>query len=338
MILDKFLKSFSPRRRDAWLFIAIVSLILTAFISDLNLPLGIAAGVFFVVPVALTLLFRQPVFTWTVAGISAFLIILDIFLKPTSGVPSYFVIFNRAYAFIAVGIVVGIGYLQRRLLKQSERLAALSVMEERERLSRELHDDLSQLLGSIGARASAVSELLVQNRAGEAQHEMAQLRDDIGHAYLNVRQYIIGLRVQPLGDHRFLQTLEDFAKYLAGQAGLQLSLDVQDSAHSFRLAPNVEIQAIRIVQEAMTNTLRHSNARNLQIRVSLNANKLQITIQDDGQGFEFASVDQKSHLGLQMMRERAELVKGSLTVTSSPGQGTSVTLILPCEVIKSDGN
>lgn len=338
MISGKILKGVSSRRRDARLLAGTLLLILAAFIADWRLPLGVAGGVLFVVPVALTLLFLQPVYTWTVAGISAVLIVLDIFLKPASGVPFYFVVINRGYAFLAVGIVVGIGYLQWRLARQNERLAALSVMEERERLSRELHDDLSQLLGSIGARASAVSELLAQKRTEDAQREMVQLRDGIGHAYLDVRQYITGLRVRPWGDRRFLEALEDFARYFAEQAQLQLSLELPEGGATLRLAPNVEIQAIRIVQEALTNTLRHANAKNLRIKASLNDTSFNITIQDDGQGFDSANIDSRNHLGLEMMRERAELVGGELTVTSTPGQGTEVTVRLPYETGKNNAD
>lgn len=338
MIVGKVLKSTSAIKQDARLFAVLLLLIFAAFIADWRLPLGTAGGVLFVVPVALTLRFRQPVYTWTVASISAFLIILDIFLKPSSGVPFYFVVINRGYAFLAVGIVVGIGHLQRRLVRQNERLAALSVMEERERLSRELHDDLSQLLGDVGARASAVSELLVQRRTDDAQREMTQLRSSIEHAYLDVRQYITGLRVRLWGDRRFLQALADFAKHFAEQAGLKLSLDIPEDSVTFKLAPNVEIQAIRIVQEALTNTIRHANAKNIWLQVSLNGNLLQMTIQDDGQGFDAASINFDSHLGLQMMRERAELVRGKLAVTSTPGRGTSVTVILPYQTGGNDAN
>lgn len=336
MITTNVFKSASHRRRDTWLLIAIVSLLLVAFFADWKLPLGIAGGVLFVVPVALTLLFKQPVYTWIVSGVSIVLIILDIFVKPASGVPFYFVIINRSYAFVAIGIVVGIGYLQRQLVRQSERLASLSVVEERERLSRELHDDLSQLLGSLGARASAVSELLLQRRVDEAQREMKELREGVGQAYLDVRHYITGLRVHPWGDQRFFLALKDFVTHFAADAGLQLSLDIPDA--SFRFAPNVEIQAIRIVQEALNNTLRHANARNVSVRADLHDSKVRITIQDNGQGFDISSIDRNNHLGLQMMRERAELAGGSLDVVSAPGNGTSVTVELPCVIGKNDGD
>ncbi|MBI4296773.1 MAG: sensor histidine kinase, partial [Chloroflexi bacterium] len=257
------------------------------------------------------------------------LIILDIILSPPPEVPLSFVIINRSYAFLAIGIVVGIGQLQRRLVRQGQRLAALSVVEERERLSRELHDDLSQLLGGLGARASAVSELLTQGHTEEAQRELAQLRNSASEAYLGIRQYITGLRVRLWGDRRFLKALEEFARSFAKQAGLTLKVEVSEGMAAFKLAPAVEIQAIRIVQEALTNTLRHANARTIWLKVNLNETFLQITIQDDGQGFDPTAVDSHSHLGLQMMRERAELVGGQFLIAAAAGSGTSVTLRTP---------
>lgn len=317
------------RKQDVRLFALIMFLMLGAFIADFMLPLGVAGGVLFIVPVAFSLWFLTPGYTWAVAAASTVLIVLDIILKPPSQVPFSFVIINRLYAFLAVGIVVGIGQLQQRLKKQHEKLAAFSVLEERVRLSRELHDDLSQLLGDIGARASAVSELLAQGRKDDAEREMVGLRDSIGHAYLGVRQYITGLRLNPWGGRDFLKALEDFALNLARQAGLTLKLDIPENREQLRLAPNVEVQTIRIVQEALTNTIRHAKAQNITLKVRQEGGFVQITIEDDGHGFDMVRLEPDSHLGLQMMRERAELVGGRLTVSSVPRKGTLVTLILP---------
>lgn len=319
------------KSRDVLLLVIILLLISAAFIADLRLPLGVAGGVPFVVPVALALWFFRPVFTWTVAGISSVLIVLNIFLKPPSGVPLYFVLINRSYAFLAIGIVVGIGQLQRRLVRQSERLSALSIVEERERLSRELHDDLSQLLGDVGARASAVSELLILNRTEDAKQELVQLRENASQAYASVRQYITGLRIHPWGDHRFVKAIGDFASYFAQQAGLHLTFEAPENPTAFKLAANVEIQAIRIVQEALSNTVRHASASNVLVKIVLERHFLQITIQDDGLGFDPSNIAQYGHLGMQMMRERAESVGGKLTVSSAPGRGALVTVTVPCQ-------
>ncbi|MBI4180744.1 MAG: sensor histidine kinase [Chloroflexi bacterium] len=338
MMLRRIRKSALARKQDAWFFAAILLLTSAAFIADWRLPLGVAGGVPFVIPLALTLRFPKLVYTWIAAGISTFLIILDVFLKPPSGVPFYFVLVNRGYALLVVGIVVGLAQLKQRLVRQNERLAALSVMEERERLSRELHDDLSQLLGDVGARASAVAELLSQGRTDDAQREMAPLRNSIQRAYLDVRQYITGLRVRPWGDRRFSRTLGDFTRHFAEQAGLKLSFDEAEDIVTFKLAPNVEIQAIRIIQEALTNTLRHANTEHVRVKVRLNDTFLLVTVQDDGQGFDTATIDPHSHLGLQMMQERAELVGGKLAVTSTIGRGTTVTIMLPCQIGRDGAN
>ncbi|MBI4285262.1 MAG: sensor histidine kinase [Chloroflexi bacterium] len=317
------------KKRDARLFGIILLLMVAAFITDLRLPLGVAGGVPFVVPVALALWFLQPTYTWVVAGLSGALIVLDIFLKPSSGVPFYFVIINRSYAFLAIGILLGIGHLQKRLLRANERLAALSVMEERERLSRELHDDLLQSLGGLGARASAVSELLAQSRTEDARRELTTLRDSVEKAYLDVRHYVTGLRMSSLSDRRFLKALEDFARVFTRQSGLGLDFRVAEGTPQFWLSPVVETQAMRIVQEALTNITRHAQARKVSVRVSLNGPFLEIGVQDDGWGFDPDRVDGQDHLGLQIMRERAELAGGRLAVLAAPGSGTQVTVTVP---------
>lgn len=100
----------------------------------------------------------------------------------------------------------------------------------------------------------------------------------------------------------------------------------------------MEIQTIRVVQEALTNTLRHGNAKNVWVKVGLDDAFLRITLQDDGQGFEATAIDTHSHLGLQMMRERAELVGGRLAITSMPDRGTTVTVMLPYQTGGDDAN
>ncbi len=328
-IRSRIIEMAIPGKKRARLLSALILLVAAAvFIADIKLPLGIAGGVPYVVPVALTLWFVNPLYTLLVAAGSAVLIVLDPILKPESQVPPYFVVINRAYALLAIGMVVGISHLRRKLIEQNAALAALG---ERERLSRELHDDLSQSVAAIGALASATSELLAQGRYRDAQVGLDRLRDAAGEAFLGLRQFITGLRVRPSEDHQFLSAVQDFARHFAERSGLGLQLDVPKDTEACQVTPLAEVQAIRIAQEALTNTTRHARARNLSIRVRPNGGFINIVFQDDGQGFDPSVVNPSDHLGLQIMRERAELAGGRLEVASSPGDGTSITLALPCQ-------
>lgn len=319
--------------RGVWGVVAVLLLISLAFIIDLQLPLGVAGGVLYVVPAGLTLWFLPASRTLQVAALCAILIVIGAVLSPPSHVPLHFVFINRAFALLAMAMIVAISRLRARLVADGKRLAALSALEERERLSRELHDDLSQSLGGIGALASAASQLLAQDRTAEAREELDQLRARTGHAFLDLRQFITGLRLRPWEDRQFFAALEDFTRQFALQAGISLNLDIQQHAGQIKLAPEAEVQSVRIIQECLNNIARHARAKMLSVTARASGNRVRIIFRDDGEGFDPALVNSPDHLGLEIMRERAEIAGGRLLVSSARGLGTSVTLELPCEKV-----
>ncbi|MEE9199275.1 MAG: GAF domain-containing sensor histidine kinase, partial [Dehalococcoidia bacterium] len=211
-----------------------------------------------------------------------------------------------------------------------ERLGALSTLEERERLAREMHDGLAQLLGNATARATATSELLTQGDMKGALRQLDHLRDVTQDAYVEVRQSILGLRTGPLGKHGLVDALREFVKRFTERERTQVHLEAPQHADALELAPDVEVQAIRIIQEALSNVRKHSEAQQAWVKLSRDSHWLTITIRDNGRGFDLSRVDGKgSHFGLATMRERAEAVGGRLTIETALGEGTEVTVHLP---------
>ncbi len=123
--------------------------------------------------------------------------------------------------------------------------------------------------------------------------------------------------------------------YLEGQAALSnvpIQLDFTDAAEGARLAPDLEIACFRVVQESITNALRHASAHQIEVRIVRDARGVSLSIRDDGRGFDpiaLASADLAGHLGIIGMRERVRARAGAFQVTSRPGAGTTVEIELP---------
>lgn len=206
------------------------------------------------------------------------------------------------------------------------RLKTVTVMEERQRIAREMHDGLAQELGYLHIK---MGEL-------EANPSLAPLREDIllmkgvlAGAYEEVQQAIFGLKMMV---SRGLGLIPSFAEYLhefSEQTGIAVKLKVADEGAT-QLSPPAEIQLIRIVQEALTNVRKHARARHAWLTFETEGTQVKVTVQDDGQGFapEKASRSGPAAFGIESMRERAESVGGAFSVQSESGTGTRVIVWL----------
>ncbi|MFQ5857091.1 MAG: GAF domain-containing protein, partial [Anaerolineae bacterium] len=207
------------------------------------------------------------------------------------------------------------------------RLRQMAVLEERYRLSREMHDGLAQTLGYLGMQAERLERLQVEGRQELMKRELTDLREAIAEAYLDVREAIDGLRRavdQPGGLMEALQAqLEDFAR--------RTGLTVDDSRidDPGELPPELALHLLRIAQEALTNVRRHAQASHVTVRLLREDDHLELTVADDGRGFDPALPQGRHRVGLASMRERARSLGGQLTLATSPGQGTRVTVRVP---------
>jgi signal transduction histidine kinase len=202
-----------------------------------------------------------------------------------------------------------------------------AVIEERYRLSREMHDGVAQTLGYLGMQAERIEGMVDRGEAERLPAELKELRQVIAEAYLDLRETIDGLRLtvdQPGGFSGALQAhLEDFTR----RSGL--AVDCSGVEAPADLSPTVALHLLRITQEALANVRRHANASRVAIGLARENGALELTISDDGQGFDAASPLERGHIGLASMRERVRSLDGQLTVATSPGQGTRVTASVP---------
>ena len=217
---------------------------------------------------------------------------------------------------------------QTRLLQQQRSLATL---EERERMGRDLHDGLGQVMGSINLQAQAAQTLLNDGQTEVAQANLERVVQMTQDAHTNIRNFILGLRGPSSSEASFFNVLEDYLRKFREETGVQASLSLPAEVLSPAFPPAVEEQILRVIQEALTNVRKHAAARKVEVLFSFDNRQAQMVISDDGVGFNPRQQpgDTVLHFGLNMMRERLEMVGGRLEVRSALGQGTRLLASIP---------
>ncbi len=209
-----------------------------------------------------------------------------------------------------------------------QRLRALAVAEERVRIAREMHDGMAQVLAYVNTKAQAVKEYLHQQRTADAEAQLEQLAAAAREVYVDVREDILGLRTDLRPGRSLEHALREFLGRWESQSGIAASLRVDGDV---RLPPIVELQLLRIIQEALTNIRKHSRATRAEIEISQSDGKCLAQVTDDGAGFDPSAKHRADfpRFGLAIMRERAESIDGELVLSSEPGKGTRVRIAVP---------
>ncbi len=209
-----------------------------------------------------------------------------------------------------------------------EQVQSLAILEERDRLGREMHDSLGQSLGFLNLKAKLVEDLIMAGRTREAEEELVQMRLTIREAYDEVRHAILGLRASGAREDLEAALRVQIARF-RDQAKLPVAYDVRGPVPS--VPALAAVQVTRIIQEALTNVRKHAQASAVTVSLVVDDGRLTVRVRDDGCGFDVTAVQAAAgaRFGLETMRERAESIGGSLEVTSGPGQGTTVALTVP---------
>lgn len=330
-----WLAAVRPPWRDArfWLVqLAVLALAMAHLALDIALPAepsSIPAGV----PVALLLApvsyaaLHHGLSGSVVTALSATLLWLpDLLLPHDRGHPANDLI--ELALVIAVAVFAGYHIDEERAEgDRAHRFAELLLKvqeEERRRIAHELHDEPLQLLVHLARTV----ERLAEDPA--APGGLAGARGQILDIAARIRSVVAGLRPPALEQLGLVAAVRGFLADVAEATGLNTDLTVR--GEQVRLAPDTELGAYRIAQEAANNAVRHANARNLAVTVAFTERELRMRVADDGRGFEPGAADAQlatGHLGMPGMRERAALVGGRLTVTSRPGRGTVIEAVIP---------
>ena len=215
----------------------------------------------------------------------------------------------------------------------NERLRTLALAEERERIGGEIHDGMAQILAYVNTKAQAVTAYMMSGRADEAHGQLEQLARAARQAYTDARESILALRTQVGPDQPLGPTLMEFLDVWQTQSGIRADLEIDDD---LELQPMVELQLLRIIQEALANTRKHSGATQVLIALKRNAAGLSVLVEDNGQGFDPEALARSDfpRFGLSIMRERTESVGGQLEIDSSPRRGTRVKIEIPTTQVR----
>ncbi|OAM88306.1 sensor histidine kinase [Termitidicoccus mucosus] len=219
-----------------------------------------------------------------------------------------------------------------QLLAQSRRLAhqVLSAQEEeRKEISRELHDEVAQILAGINVQLAALQESAAINSRSLRQR-IAQTQRLVGQSIRIVHRYARELRPAMLDDLGLIPALRSYIKDLPGRKGLLIRFTVFPGVEALNNTRRTVLY--RVAQEALTNVARHARARLVTVRVLKIADSVRLEIRDDGRSFQVdraLAAKNNKHLGLIGMRERVEMVGGRFVIKSVPGKGTTVRAEIP---------
>ncbi len=215
----------------------------------------------------------------------------------------------------------------------------IAAVEERERMARELHDGIAQVMGYVNLETGNALEALARNQIEPAQATLTHMREVAADAHADLRDFILGVRSGETPIKGFFPTLEHYAEQFNANYGLPVTLSKPDEWNDATLDPTVEAQLLRVIQEALTNARKHAQATAVTVTFTLTDHTAQVIIADNGCGFTPLPVERRknqAHFGLQIMRERIAEIGGTFDLRSVAGQGTQIIVQVPRAATPAD--
>ena len=197
---------------------------------------------------------------------------------------------------------------------------------ERQRLSRQMHDGPAQALSNFILQTEIAMRLMDVD-AAQARDELNNLKTSAMGTFQKVRNFIFELRPMMLDDLGLAPTVRRYGDAFKEQAGLDIGVTI--TGHERRLEPYLEVMLFRAIQELLGNAARHSQANLVKINLDLGEDRIRVSVDDNGKGFDPDSIQQSNSLGLKLIRERAEMLGGSFEIDSALGKGTRILFAVP---------
>ena len=238
---------------------------------------------------------------------------------------------------LSIGQHLGNAVEKFRLLEEE---SELRVMQERTRLSHELHDSLAQTIASLRIQIRVIDETFHSNDEKSIWHQMERIEYTIDQANTQLRELIAHFRV-PINEQGLIPSIEEEIRRTQEEAGIPIYFQNEWPEQEF--APEIELNVLRIVQECLANIRKHSEAEVVRVLLIYRADCNFIIIEDDGIGFDESEIVSEGgqHLGLNILRDRAKQIGAEIDIESEPGDGTRINLQfrarLPEEMLKSAG-
>ncbi|ANC78610.1 histidine kinase [Fictibacillus phosphorivorans] len=201
--------------------------------------------------------------------------------------------------------------------------------EERKRVSREIHDGPAQLMANVLIRSELLEKIFVEKGTEAARVEIKDLRVMVRDSLKEVRRIIYDLRPMALDDLGIVPTLDKYLRNVKESTGKEVELHALGQTRRF---PNkMEIAIFRLIQESVSNAVKHSEANLIEVKLEFTQKFISLYIRDDGKGFDMAQPTKSNSFGMMGMRERVELLEGTLKVKSRINFGTSVYIQIPIQ-------
>lgn len=213
----------------------------------------------------------------------------------------------------------------------TSQLQSYSVVEERARIAREMHDGLAQVLGYLNLQVQTIEAYYRTGKKELLEEELSHMRQAIRTAHGDVRENILSLRTTLADEKSLLSAVEEYLEEFGIQTGVRTDLNIATEG-DLDISSIAEVQLVCILQEALANVRKHAEADLIKLviakKVEGERKCVQMKITDNGKGFVIG--DSNRRFGLKTMSERASSVNGILMVDSIPGEGTTITCQIPC--------
>lgn len=215
---------------------------------------------------------------------------------------------------------------QTQLHQQVEQMA---VMEERQRLARELHDSVTQALYSVNLYAEAARMALAADKKNVARENLQKLREMTREAMLEMRLLVFELHPLVLEKEGLVAALQARLAAVENRSGLKAEIKAEGEK---QLPISIEEELYRIAQEGLNNVVKHAQAKNIRINLKYSLESVRLELWDDGIGFDLETARKSGGMGLRGIEERVRKIAGSLAIESSHGTGTRLTVIAPLPI------
>lgn len=224
--------------------------------------------------------------------------------------------------------LAGLAAIAVRSNELHQQVQALAVLSERDRISRDLHDNTMQALYGVDLALEYATGLIDDN-PGEAKRRLEETLDIHSRIIKEIRGYVHNLRPPETAERTLRSALETVTGEFHEHSRIPIDLSVEGVDGTTPLPSEVRNQLVLIVREALANVIRHAGATHVTVQASVANGALTLRVQDDGRGFDPAGLSSRYGLGLGSMAERARTVRGRLRVIAAPAAGTTIEVSVP---------
>jgi signal transduction histidine kinase len=244
-------------------------------------------------------------------------------------------------AFVAPVVLARQAFLHRKLLdtavssllvrkhalRQLDERIAEERRDERARIAEALHDDVLQDLYNVSIRTRIIKEDLRMGRLLDLDVDVPSLLSASEHAVEDLRDVIRDLRRSPVGHAGLVDTLNLLVNHLRDESPVKFVTELSE----VHVEASKQLLVYQMAREALMNSIKHADARAVWLRLTSLDGLVQLTVEDDGRGFDPARIADSRHFGLELLKERAEAAGADLEIRSKPGIGTVVSVTIPCD-------